>query len=62
MYLTRELTDLSLPRIGSALGGRDHTTVMHGHDKIAALFEQDDVLRREILEIKAELYRNRHRV
>ncbi|WFD10289.1 chromosomal replication initiator protein DnaA [Tepidibacter hydrothermalis] len=34
MYLTRELTDLSLPKIGEEFGGRDHTTVIHAHDKI----------------------------
>ncbi|SHH30486.1 chromosomal replication initiator protein DnaA [Tepidibacter thalassicus] len=34
MYLCRELTDLSLPKIGEEFGGRDHTTVIHAHDKI----------------------------
>ena len=36
MYLTRELTNLSLPQIGQVFGNRDHTTVLHGCDKIAA--------------------------
>ena len=35
MYLSRELTDLSLPKIGNEFGGRDHTTVIHAHDKIS---------------------------
>jgi chromosomal replication initiator protein len=56
MYLARELTPMSLPQIGQTLGGRDHTTVMHGYDKIAALFEKDDNLRRQLLEIKGKLY------
>ena len=34
MYIARELTDLSLPKIGEEFGGRDHTTVMHACDKI----------------------------
>jgi len=58
MYLARELTDMSLPQVGQALGGRDHTTVMHGCDKMAALFEKDDDVRRQILEIKSQLYGN----
>ena len=36
MYLTREMTNLSLPQIGQVFGNRDHTTVLHGCDKIAA--------------------------
>jgi len=52
MYLVRELTSLSLPQIGREVGNRDHTTVLYGVDKIAALFEKDEALRRQILEIK----------
>lgn len=37
MYLCRELTNLSLPQIGEAFGGRDHSTVLHAHKKIASL-------------------------
>jgi chromosomal replication initiator protein len=40
MYLSRELTDLSLPRIGAEFGGRDHTTVMHATQKIQKLMNE----------------------
>ncbi len=56
MYLARDLTDMSLPQVGQALGGRDHTTVLHGCEKIAVLFEKDDEIRRQILEIRNKLY------
>jgi chromosomal replication initiator protein len=52
MYLIREETGTSLPRIGELLGGRDHTTVMHGCEKIAAQIETDEQLRRDWLAIK----------
>ena len=41
MYLSRELTDASLPRIGKEFGGRDHTTVMHANAKIARMIRAD---------------------
>jgi chromosomal replication initiator protein len=41
MHLSRELTDLSLPRIGAEFGGRDHTTVMHATNKIQRLMNSD---------------------
>ena len=56
MYLLREATGLSLPQIGEALGGRDHTTVMYSVEKIAQEIEQDDQRRREMLAIKERLY------
>ena len=52
MYLARQMTDLSLPQIGGALGGRDHTTVMYGCDKLQKLFEKDEQVRRQVQEIK----------
>jgi chromosomal replication initiator protein len=61
MYLLREETSSSLVHIGTALGNRDHTTVMHGHDKIERDIEEDDKLRREVLAIKAALYNNQSR-
>ena len=41
MYLARELTDASLPKIGERIGGRDHTTVLHAVDKITKLMRED---------------------
>ncbi|ACX51178.1 chromosomal replication initiator protein DnaA [Ammonifex degensii KC4] len=41
MYLARELTDLSLPKIGELFGGRDHTTVLHACEKISAALKED---------------------
>jgi chromosomal replication initiator protein len=56
MYLIREETSASLPQIGEALGGRDHTTVMYGYEKITDLMETDDVLRRQILLVREKLF------
>jgi chromosomal replication initiator protein len=56
MYLLRQETNSSLSQIGSSLGGRDHSTVLHGCDKIASLFEEDESLRRELLSIREQLY------
>ncbi|MBP1994596.1 chromosomal replication initiator protein DnaA [Paenibacillus eucommiae] len=44
MYLSRELTDFSLPKIGDNFGGRDHTTVIHAHDKISESLKVDQEL------------------
>ncbi len=56
MYLMREETSASLPQIGEALGGRDHTTVMYGCDKITNLMDTDDVLRRQVLLVREKLF------
>ena len=55
MYLSRELTDFSLPKIGEEFGGRDHTTVIHAHEKISKLLEEDSDLNRDIEDIKETL-------
>lgn len=44
MYLSRKLTDMSLPKIGDEFGGRDHTTVIHAYEKISAALKSDDSL------------------
>jgi len=41
MYLSRELTDSSLPKIGKEFGGRDHTTVLHANAKITRMISED---------------------
>ncbi|WP_163539645.1 chromosomal replication initiator protein DnaA [Gracilibacillus sp. YIM 98692] len=55
MYLSRELTDFSLPKIGEEFGGRDHTTVIHAHEKIAKLMGDDPILSKEIDEITEQI-------
>ncbi|QUW20643.1 chromosomal replication initiator protein DnaA [Sporosarcina sp. Marseille-Q4063] len=57
MYLSRELTDFSLPKIGSEFGGRDHSTVIHAHDKIRSMLKDDQLLQQDIQDIKKLLGR-----
>ncbi|MDP4091926.1 MAG: chromosomal replication initiator protein DnaA [Bacillota bacterium] len=52
MYLCRDLTDMSLPKIGEDFGGRDHTTVMHAIEKISEDMENSPETRRTIDELK----------
>ncbi len=56
MYLMREETESSFPAIGAVIGGRDHTTVLHGCEKIGRLIEQDAKLRRDVMQIRERLY------
>ncbi|MEK3988072.1 MULTISPECIES: chromosomal replication initiator protein DnaA [Robertmurraya] len=51
MYLSRELTDFSLPKIGEEFGGRDHTTVIHAHEKISKLIQADAQFQKQLNEI-----------
>ena len=51
MYLCRELTDLSLPKLGQAFGGRDHTTVMHAERRIREQLTEDRVTFNEVQEL-----------
>lgn len=52
MYLARELTDNSLPKIGAEFGGKDHTTVIHAHEKIQQLMDSSVSMQNEVSEIK----------
>ena len=51
MYLCRELTDMSLPKIGQAFGGRDHTTVMHANRKISELIGERRAVYNQVAEL-----------
>lgn len=55
IYLTRVMTDYSLPKIGKEFGGRDHSTVLHSYNKIKDMIEQDANLEIEINTIKSKL-------
>ena len=55
MYLCRELTDLSLPRIGQSFGGRDHTTVMHADRKIRSQMPERRQLYNQVSELTARI-------
>ncbi|MGO3734846.1 MAG: chromosomal replication initiator protein DnaA [Canibacter sp.] len=55
MYLCRELTPLSLPKIGQLFGGRDHTTVMYAHKKIANLIAEDRSTYNQVQELTSHI-------
>jgi chromosomal replication initiator protein len=55
MYLSRELTDSSLPKIGKEFGGRDHTTVIHATSKIARLIREDRSVYNLVQELTARI-------
>ena len=60
MYLARELTEASFPQIGAAMGGRNHTTVLHGYQKIADTLGSDQTLQHDLSDLrrKIQMYPN----
>ena len=58
MYLCREMTNLSLPKIGELFGGRDHSTVIHACEKIADELRTDQTLQVTVNKIKSSLTAN----
>ena len=56
MYLLREENDLSLPAIGEHLGGRDHSTVRYGVERVAEELDHDESLRMTILTLRDKVY------
>ncbi|TWT26997.1 chromosomal replication initiator protein DnaA [Planomicrobium sp. CPCC 101110] len=55
MYLAREMTDFSLPKIGEEFGGRDHTTVIHAHEKISKMLKDNQQLQQDVKDIRNAL-------
>lgn len=55
MYLSRKLTDMSLPKIGEEFGGRDHTTVIHAYEKISEALQSDESLQRTINDLTKKI-------
>ena len=58
MYLSRKLTDMSLPKIGEEFGGRDHTTVIHAYEKISDNLNTDESLQHTVNDITKKLTQN----
>jgi chromosomal replication initiator protein len=57
MYLCRDHTDLSLPKIGAEFGGRDHTTVLHAVEKIKTLMQSDAIVYQQVTSLSQDLRR-----
>ncbi|MDR7510979.1 MAG: helix-turn-helix domain-containing protein, partial [Armatimonadota bacterium] len=57
MYVARELTDASLPRIGEEFGGRDHTTVMHACQRVRDVLRRDTHLAASLKRLMDDLQR-----
>ncbi|MGX7092733.1 chromosomal replication initiator protein DnaA [Hutsoniella sourekii] len=55
MYLARELTDLSFPKIGEEFGNKNHTTVIHAYEKITKNIEEDENLAQQVADLKKQL-------
>ena len=57
MYLLRKELNLPLKEAGKLLGGRDHTTIIHGQDKVSKMLPSSEKLRMDISVIRKSLYR-----
>ena len=58
MYLCRELTSLSLPKIGQLFGNRDHTTVMYANKKISELMKERRSIYNQVTELTSRIKQN----
>jgi len=62
MYLLRKELRLSLKEVGRVLGGRDHSTVLHGQEKVSRLLSESEDLRLDVINIRKQIYQNRGKV